>query len=356
MKLKLYITAFLYLSIMIFAQKKTFKCEKIYDAIKLVDAKKYDEGIAILKECEKIDSKDITYPYEIALAYTYKGDYKNAVSQLEKIKNYENIHDSYFALLGNNFDYLNNPEQAIKTYDDGLKKFPNSGKLYLEKGVVFEFEKKYAEAVKTYEKGISVQPDYPSNYFRVAKMYMNSNDRLSGLIYGEIFVNLERTTARTKEISELLYEIYKKSIIFESKETKKIEFCKAVIDIEKFDKTNKLPFCVIFGKNFIIAMMDQNEFSLDNLSSIRNLFVKEYFNGDYQNYPNVLLSYFKKMQDNNVLNAYNHYIFQMGDSKAFESWLEKHETEYNQFVEWYTRDENSIQIDKKNVFISDQIK
>ncbi|MEF9476606.1 hypothetical protein ACR1PO_22195 [Chryseobacterium sp. RRHN12] len=36
-----------------YAQKKTFKCVEVHDAVKLIDEEKYDDGIAILRECEK---------------------------------------------------------------------------------------------------------------------------------------------------------------------------------------------------------------------------------------------------------------------------------------------------------------
>ncbi|MCS4301513.1 hypothetical protein [Chryseobacterium sp. BIGb0232] len=39
-------------------------------------------------------------------------------------------------------------------YDEGLKKFPNSRKLHLEKGVIFEFENKLAAALEIYEAGM----------------------------------------------------------------------------------------------------------------------------------------------------------------------------------------------------------
>jgi tetratricopeptide (TPR) repeat protein len=337
------------------SQKRTFKCEKVYDAVKLIDENKYDEGINLLKECEKIDSTDYTYPYEIALAYTYKKDYQNAISQLEKIKNYSNIRDDYFQLLGNNYDYANQPENALKIYDEGLKKFPNSGRLYLEKGVMSE-SKNPVEAIKIYEKGIKNDPTYPSNYYRVSRLYLNSNDKLSGLIYGEIFINLERTTSRTQEISDLLYKGYKNSITFQSNDNTKIDFCKVIIDAEKFEKSRKYPLCMIFGKNFILSTINQKEFNLNTLAAIRNEFVKQYFKEDYKEYPNVLFDYLKIMDDNKVLNAYNHYVFQIGDEKAFDEWQKNNQIEYDKFEAWYTAEGNVIKINNKNVFISDQIK
>lgn len=329
------------------AQKQTYKCEKIYDAIKLVDEKKYNEGIAMLKECEKIDPKAYTYPYEIALAYTYQEDYKSAISQLEKIKNYDNIEANYFALLGNNYDYLNKPEEAIKIYDEGLKRFPNSGELYLEKGVVLEFDKKYSEAIQSYEKGINVAPNYPSNYYRAANIYLNSDNKLNGLMYGEVFLNIERTTDRTKEMSKKLYETYKNAIIFKGKNEKEISICKSVsIDINTLEKGKKLPFCMIFEKNFVMSLLDETEFNLNSLSSIRRKFLKQYFAKDYKDYPNILLDYQKKMEENNVFDAYNHYIFQMGDPSAFNAWQKTNQSDYDKFVAWYTDDKNVLVLKK----------
>lgn len=335
--------------------QKTFKCKEVYNAIKLIDEGKYDEGITILKECEKIDPKDITYPYEIAFAYTQKKDYQTAISILEKANEYPNVNDNYYALLGNAYDMSDNPEKAIKIYDEGLKKFPNSGKLYLEKGVVLEYEKKFINAIETYEAGIKAEPSHPSNYYRVSKIYLNSNDILSGLMYGEIFVNLERTTTRTREISELLYDGYKKAIKFDHDEIK-IDFCPAIVDAGNYDKTKQLPFCIIFAKNFALSMLNQKEINLDTLASIRKEFLKNYYVEDYKNHPNLLIGYHKKMEDNNIFNGYNHYIFQIGDPEAFKNWQTNNKAEYDKFVNWYTTNENILKVNKTNLYISDQIK
>jgi hypothetical protein len=329
----------------IHAQKKTFKCEKVYDAVKLIDAEKYDEAIGMLRECEKIDPKEYTYPYEIALAYTYNKQYDKAIDQLLKIKNYENLRADYYQLLGNNYDYLEKPEKAIATYDEGLKKFPDAGRLYLERGVVFEFEKKYDEAIASYEKGMRVEPNYPSNYYRAAKIYLKTNDRLSGLIYGEIFMNLERTTSRTREMSEQLYEGYKSSMIFVSQDQKKTEFCPAVIDAEKYDKNKLLPLCMNFALSFVVAMMKHHEFNYDNLVQIRQDFLPEYQKLKLNNSPNVLLNYFKTMEDKKVFNAYNYYIFQAANKDAFAEWQTKNQDEYNHFEDWYTTTSNQLIID-----------
>ena len=87
--------------------------------------------------------------------------------------------------MGNAQDALGNPEAATKTYDEGLKRFPNSGSLYLEKGNIHLLHKRYAEAAECYTRGVEVQPDFASNYYRLAKLLAGSTEPLWAIVYAE---------------------------------------------------------------------------------------------------------------------------------------------------------------------------
>jgi len=334
------------------AQKKEFKCKDIYEAAKLIDAGKYDESIAMLKECEKADPTEHAYPYEIALAYTYKEEYQKAIDQLEKIKNYKDLGPDYYQLLGNAYDYAKNPKKAISVYDEGLVKFPNAGRLYLEKGVIYESQENYNDAVLSYEKGMKVDPMYSSNYYRAALLYLNSDNKLAGLMYGEIFMNLERTTKRTIKISELLFNAYKDNIKFNDTGAK-IDFCHIVIDSNSInDKEIKLSFCEVFGFSFILSTLNQKEITLQSLSEIRTSFIKYHFEKNAQKYPNVVLEYHKKLLDLGLFDAYNHYLFQMGAETEFNQWQTNNKEPYEKFVNWYQDPENELKITQENIFLS----
>ena len=313
MKIKVLLFFILVSSISFAQDKKEIALQKGKETIKLMDEGKIEESISLLEESQKLDSENFDYPYEIAYANYLKKDYKKAIEIAEKLENYKNVNAQLYTLWGNSYDNLGNSKKAIEIYDLGIKKFPNIGLLYLEKGVVYEFEKKYDEAVQTYQKGISVEPKYPSNYYRLTNLYLNSADKTPGLIYGEIFVNLERTTNRTKEISEKLFDTYKNAVTFINENEKKVDFCKELmIDVAKYEKDKKLPLCMIFGGNFILGLTNQNEINLNSLSAIRQSFIKFHFEKFAKDYPNILFDYQKKMMDNKVFDAYNHYIFQMG--------------------------------------------
>ncbi|WPO77192.1 tetratricopeptide repeat protein [Flavobacterium sp. KACC 22761] len=351
MKNNLFLFTALCFIVTIQAQKREFKCQEIYKAAKLIDEGKYDESIAILKECEKADPKDYAYPYEIALAYTHKEEYQKAIDQLEKIKNYAGVEADLYQLLGNNYDYVKNPKKAIEIYEEGLTKFPNAGRLYLEKGVVYESQENYVEAVLSYEKGIEVDPMYPSNYYRASLLYLDSDDKLAGLMYGEIFVNIERTTKRTQKISELLFNTYKNNIQFKDNEIK-IDFCKNVNDDNVDAKNLKLPFCAVYRKNLSLSLLGQKEITLKSLSEIRTAFIKNYFKDDYKKFSNVILEYQKTLFDAGLFETYNEYLFQMGAQDEFDAWQTANQDKMDEFIAWYTVPENILKITKENTYLA----
>lgn len=348
---KIYII-FLLISNVIFAQTNSeIAWNKAKDAIKLMDDGKIEESIKILEDCKILDPENYTYSYEIAYAHVLKKDYKEAIKILKKTKKYKTANSQVYQMSGNCYSYLGKPERAIKEYEEGMKRFPNSGNLHLEKGNIYLGEEKYDEAIRNYEKGIEAEPMFSSNYFRLAKLYLNSNNKLAGIIYGELFMNIERTTQRTQEISELLYETYKSSITLGENESK-IEFCDIIIDAKNINTDEiKLPFCAIFGKSFILSIIGQTEFNLKTLSEIRSSFIENYFKEDYQNYPNVLFDYHKELIDNNLFEAYNYYLFQMGAENEFNEWLDNNSEKYDKFVEWYTLNENIIKITNENKYL-----
>ena len=122
--------------------------------------------------------------------------------------------------------------EAIKEMDAGnfsqsrvilegvLQKDATNYDAWYEYAYSYYMQKDYAKALEImqaipyYEKGIEMAPEYPSNYYRLARIYCNSENEIWGVIYGEIFMNLERNTQRTREISALLYQTYQKALVY----------------------------------------------------------------------------------------------------------------------------------------------
>lgn len=327
--------------------------QKVREAVQLMDAGKYKESIVILEDCIKLDPDNYMYAYEIAYAQVLQKEYEKALKTLTKAKKYKVSSSQVYQMSGNCYSYMGKPDKAIKEYEEGMKRFPNAGNLHLEKGNIYLQKNEYNDAVENYRKGVEVDPMFSSNYFRLAKLYLGSKDKLAGIIYGELFINIERSTKRTEEMSDLLFKAYQSAITL-GKNEMKISFCQTVIDAstlvdgEKF----KLPLCAAFEKNFIMAILGHQEFNLESLTKMRTTFIRNFFQEDYIIYPNVLFAYQKEMFDKGFFEAYNYYVFQIGAETEFKTWFDSNQDKYKAFLEWYRPKENAIKITKLNMYLN----
>jgi len=330
--------------------------EKGLEAIKLMDNGKIDESIKLLEEAQKIDPDRFDYPYELAYAHYLKEDYKAAAKILEKNKSHKDVTERLFQLLGNCYDILGNSDKAIEVYDEGLKIFPNSGIIYLEKGNVYWSKEEYGKALPFYEKGIEVDPKFPSNYYRATRIYCGSTEEVWGLIYGEIFMNLERNSKRTPEISKLLYDTYKSEIKFTSDTSMTVSFCQQMtmnVNAISDSKNIKLPFCLIFEPTLLMSVALEKNIDINSLDRIRSTFIDNYFNNERdKTYPNVLFSYQKKVKDAGHIEAYNHWILMKGDEDGFNKWQTANKNKWDSFVKWFN--DNGLKVDNTNRFYSGQ--
>lgn len=341
----------------VFAQTNPEKAkEKVKEAISYVDDGDIKTGIKLLQEAQKLDPSDVDIPYEIGYAYYLDKDYKKTVSILEKIKDDKNAKDYVYQLLGNAYDNLGKSDEALTTYKTGLKKFPNSGRLYLEQGVLWMGRKEYNKALDLYEEGIKADPDYPSNYYWAAKIYCNSSEKVWGMIYGEIFMNLERGSKRTAEISKLLYDTYKSQITFTSDTSAKVSFSqRAVMTTKDLDAGKvKLPYgSMVYEMTLLVALGDAKKINLKSLDKIRTNYVDMYYTMKRDaEYPNVLFEYQKKVKQAGHLSAYNYWLLSKGDEQGFDNYYEANKDAYDKFIAWFK--ENAIVIDDEHKFHSSQ--
>jgi hypothetical protein len=145
-----------------------------------------------------------------------------------------------------------------------------------------------------------------------------SADKVWGLIYGEIFVNLESYSKRTPEVKNMLLEGYKK-LFSETDLTKnqdnKNEFVTTYLEIMK----NQSP-----GLSTGV--------SPDALSAVRSRFLLEWFSKQSSRLPFRLFEYHRQLARAGMFEAYNQWLFGTANNlSAFQQWTVTHSEEYNRF-------------------------
>jgi tetratricopeptide (TPR) repeat protein len=243
------------------------------------------------------------------------------------------------------------PDKAIETYDEGIKRFPDSGRLHFEKAIVYLSQNNLKEAVANWETAVNTEPDYSSSYYYLAKYYSLHSESVWALIYGEIFCNLEKNSKRTLEISKLLYDTYSKTINFNEGKTN--------IDVQitaNPENLDYLTFLMNYGIVSSLSTIDvEKNFNLANLIKIRKNFLSIWEQkGFLDDYPIVLLDWHQDLIDKGYFEAYNYWLFNAGNKDEFNAWYDSNESKFHDFDSWCSK--NHIGVNTNNYFSKSYIK
>src|ERR1700748_3514615 len=113
-----------------------------------------------------------------------------------------NIYVNY----GSALDALGKPDEAIKIYKEGIRKFPGYHMLYFNKGITEYANKEYDDAVQDMEKWISLNPAHASSHQGLALSIYPKNKIASAMALTG-FLLLEPTGERAENNLKMLQEI-----------------------------------------------------------------------------------------------------------------------------------------------------
>jgi tetratricopeptide (TPR) repeat protein len=346
----LLVLAFIGFSGIAFSQTDKEKAKTLgQDGIKEFDNGNYDKAIELFNEALELDPGNSVYIYEKALSHYAKLDYQQAINLAEPLISSGTGEDVAYQLVGNAYDMIQQPDKAIEIYNNGLKKFPNSGKLYLEMGNVYGKQSKWTEAIGSWEKGVKVEPNYPSNYYQLAKIFSRTEEEIWALLYGEIFINLERNTDRTYEISKMIYDVYRQTIkISPEKGVESISITKNIVDLKTLSKDSKLPFEGTYELVLAISALNLSKgFNLENLYEMRESLVAGWFEKSATDFPNALLDWQKKVMDSGHFEAYSYWALQDGNQSEFKKWMKDNEEKFESFAGWMKSNKINIKAGEK---------
>ncbi len=315
------------------------------------------KAVKLLQQAIKLDPSTIDYPYELAYVYSANKDFTLAQSYLQPLMLRKDVTDLIYELAGNCYENMHQPEKASDAYRAGLKKFPSSARLCLECGLAETSKKEYNRALVYFEMGIQSDPAFASNYYWAAKLFCHSTESVWGMIYGELFINIERGSPRSAEISKLLFDTYKSQIKFRKDSMFTVHFSKeALLPVKDTaqSRAGKMLFGVgVYEPTLAIATLNEVSITLASLSHIRQNFVKEYYkNGLDKTFPNALFEFQKQVLDAGQMEAYTYWLLMEGDRKEFTDWHYLNSAKWLEFGEWFK--DHPLELDKKRCFYRGQ--
>lgn len=316
-------------------------------AVRLIENKEYVEADRLLSQAIDNGADDIRLHYESAWCLYCMKDYTQAAAKLETLIKRPDATAELFQLLGNSLDMAGRRGEAYDAYRKGLAAFPSSGCLYLELGNMKAGEGDYRNAILLYEEGISHQPDFASNYYRAALLFLNSTEEVWGMAYGELFMLLERNDSeRLKDMSKRLYETYQANISFKKGEDARIGFDTDVIRYSDSPTRPNL-YPEIYRKLIQKACKGERHCDLASLYRIRKRFHSA-FEQEATAFENILSEYHSKIISAGHFEAYTYWLLGYGNTAQAATWIKENKAKWTAFLQWY--DQNPIEITPQNTF------
>jgi len=251
-----------------------------------------------------------------------KRDFAGTIETGKKITARPDADVQCYQILGLGYKAIAEYKESDKMYKEALKKFPNSGVLYDEYGDLLASNDNEAAAIKQWEKGIETDPNHSGNYYYAAKYYAKKGNIIWGLLYSEIFLNIESFSKRTEEIKSILFGGYQK--LFSATE--------ALGNA----KQNGTPFekAVATDLSKLTNLM-ADSITCETFTALRTRFILNWYHRHAGEFPFRLFEHQRLMLQEGYFEAYNQWLIgALADTQKFQKWMQDHETEVKAFQEF----------------------
>lgn len=298
-------------------------------AIGLMDAGQLDESMAIIDELLVAHPGHPTLTYEKAFVVYKQGDYAGSRALIEPMLKGEHGMALMFVLVANAYDDEGKSDDAVKVYTAGIERFPDAGLLYTNLGITLLRSDELSRAIETFVNGIAQQPSFPSNYYWLGRLMAGSNAKIWGLIYGELFANLEPGGPRKAEISKALYGIYSDAITASVSGAKASAQVKLDSTARPADKAGDPCMSVAYEANLLLALAADSALTatwakrpldIATIHQLRKAADRAWRDKWAATCPNLALARYAAAVDANLGEAYDYWLFNEAVPEQWNTW------------------------------------
>lgn len=313
----------------------------ISEGIKLYDEGKYDDALKKYDEALSEEPNNYTAGYEKSSTLIMLGKYEDCIALCKQLiaKNGDNP-QLYGAFInyGTALDQSKKPDEAVKIYSEGLKKFPKSNLLWFNKGITLLNMGETEEATEAFKNDIALKPLHSSAHHALAIIFKDQNKVaaiLAGLTYLAIDneskrakVNLDQLEAllgaNVKKVDEKNTTITLSADLFSPKSKKEDDFHITEMTMSlatALDNDEKYK-----NETAVERIQRKIELLISSLSEKKK--AKGYFSQHY-------VPFFTELKKNDdLLKAYCHLIYKTANDEANNKWLEQNADKIDALKKW----------------------
>ena len=192
----------------------------------------YDDYVTAYAELVEENPYDLNFIYELAFAYQFTGDYKNAIMAFDKIEELMGINERITNQKTEFYSKIGEPEKGIEEYEKLINSNPDDTRYY---ALLAEYSSKNGFTDKTiwaYEKIIEINPDDPYVHISLADYYSKNGE--SEKSFNELKIGLSNPALDLKTKINLLVGYYKDNLS-EDQKKQALELSEILMDVHEGD-------------------------------------------------------------------------------------------------------------------------
>ena len=303
------------------------------------DIGEYETAIGIYHEALRIDPKSTLVNYELAMTYVYLGNYEKAIKHSDIVikQKKDNVLLAHIT-KGSALSNLGKTKQAIKTFNDAIKKFGDNYLVYFNLGITYFNTHDNKNAETAFINAITNNPNHNSSHITLAFTEMRLNNRVQAILSLYYFLLLEPSSARSETAYFLLKEQLVGSVQKDEHDPNKINI---MIDSQTFDSefgTAELMLAMLEATNSIEENKNKTpeELFIENTKSFFMMLGELRENNKKENiWWNFYIPFFYELAKSEYIDVFCHYISISSNNNAVE-WLKTNDDKFENFINWIT--------------------
>ncbi|MDH4471248.1 MAG: hypothetical protein QE487_01500 [Fluviicola sp.] len=290
---------------------------------------KFDRAI---EEYQKVTINDTNYPtaqYEIARSYYKLESYEDAQRVLTDLIDFDLRFDFkhlVYSLLGSCYDQNNRLEDALKTYEEGIRLFPMQHALYHSRGMTYERNKMYDKALEDFKRAIQCNFYSAASHYKIGIMAANEGMSVQATLSLATCLILEPFSDRAGYVVNILESIGDGTY---EEEPVGVSITEGGDNFEELNLIYKNK--IALQKNYKVKLTIPSNYGRQLHMILKNV---TYDKSSFEFWNHHYLPFLLKVWDEKQYDAMLMYSFVNVDNEFVQSKLKPKKGKIDAFVEW----------------------
>lgn len=308
--------------------------ELVTQGIEFHDQGMYNEAIAKYKDALEIDKNSTFANYELSYTYFVTKQYDEAIKYSTiAIKQNSNHQHECYVVLGSCLDLIGKPSKAIKTYEEGLSKFPNSNLLNYNLALTCYYQKDFDKAEKAAIKAIEAKPTHGSSHIILSAIMQEKGQRVKSILPLYFFLMIEPNSQRALINYKSLRNQLRQGV--EKKDEKNINVNVPFSSTTGEFSAAEMMISMLAASSYIDENKGKNEMELfvDTNKSFFSV-LGELKKDNTGFWWDLYVTTFYDLVKSDNYEAYSYFVSQSTNSELVTNWINENPEKMQKFYDW----------------------